>query len=236
MCQHGAAMNGPQDIGGLKVAGHVHVERDEPLFHEPWERNVFGASCGAIIKGLFSTDKFRSGIEQMHPVAYMVTSYYEKWLFTLEYNLLKAGVIAEEELEQRLREVAEDPAAPLPDREDQELLETINWLIPNSSAPHFEMENPPCFAIGESVRGRTIVADPHTRIPTYAMGKTGVIELVHDAFVLPDANVRDEEQAEYVYAVRFGARSLWPDADEGVSVLVDLWESYLEPSGEGESP
>ena len=67
------------------------------------------------------------------------------------------------------------------------------------------------------------------RIPLYAQGKIGTIEVVHEAFVFPDTNLAGEgENPEHVYAVRFRSRDLWPDADEGASVLVDLWESYLE--------
>ena len=55
------------------------------------------------------------------------------------------------------------------------------------------------------------------------------MHLVHEAFVFPDTNLRDEgENPEHVYAVGFRARDLWPDAEEDATVHVDLWESYLE--------
>ena len=57
------------------------------------------------------------------------------------------------------------------------------------------------------------------------------MHVVHEAFVFPDTNLRHEgENPQYVYAVRFRARDLWPDGDEDATVLVDLWESYLEPA------
>jgi hypothetical protein len=47
--------------------------------------------------------------------------------------------------------------------------------------------------------------------------------------VFPDTNLRNEgENPEHVYSVAFSARDLWPDGDEGATVHVDLWESYLE--------
>ena len=35
---------------------------------------------------------------------------------------------------------------------------------------------------------------------------------------------------EATYSVRFDAASLWRDGQRGVSVLVDLWDNYLEPA------
>jgi nitrile hydratase len=57
------------------------------------------------------------------------------------------------------------------------------------------------------------------------------VALVHPSFVLPDTNAhRQGENPEYVYAVRFSGRELWGgDADPGLAVHVDLFESYLEP-------
>jgi nitrile hydratase len=53
---------------------------------------------------------------------------------------------------------------------------------------------------------------------------------VHPSFVLPDSNAhRRGESPEYVYAVGFSGRELWgDDAEPGLSVHVDLFESYLE--------
>ena len=59
------------------------------------------------------------------------------------------------------------------------------------------------------------------------------MERVHPAFPQPDSNrVGAGERPEHVYAVRFAARELWPDADVGASIVVDLWESYLVPAEE----
>jgi nitrile hydratase len=60
-----------------------------------------------------------------------------------------------------------------------------------------------------------------------------MVRVVHEAFVFPDTNLRNEgENPEHVYSVAFAARDLWPDADEHTTVHVDLWESYLEPADE----
>ena len=39
------------------------------------------------------------------------------------------------------------------------------------------------------------------------------------------------ENPQWLYTVRFNARDLWgPDADPNLSVSVDAWEPYLEPT------
>jgi hypothetical protein len=48
----------------------------------------------------------------------------------------------------------------------------------------------------------------------------------HGSWQLPDAVVRGTAVQERVYAVRFAAEDLWGAGSH--SVVVDLWESYLE--------
>ena len=60
-----------------------------------------------------------------------------------------------------------------------------------------------------------------TRIPLHVLNVT---------YPLVDEVVRHgPESPQYIYAVGFPARDLWPDAEPGTEVCVDLWESYLEP-------
>ena len=104
-------------------------------------------------------------------------------------------------------------------------------LIENGASNARPVQQPPAFAAGDRVRGRELPESRHARIPRYAQGRVGTVEVVHEAFVFPDTNLSHAgENPEHVYAVRFRARELWPDADEQASVLVDLWESYLQPA------
>lgn len=223
------AMIGPHELGGRKL-GPVPIEQNEPVFHADWERAVFGAVISTIIKGAYNVDEFRSGIEQMDPDRYLAASYYEKWLFTLEYNLKRTGVLSDTEIAAQLARLRADPGLPLPERQDQKLLDTIDWLIPSGASSRREIGTAPRYRIGESVRGRFVQPAPHTRIPHYCQGKTGRVRRIHDAYPLPDEVVRHgPESPQYIYAIAFTARDLWPDAEVGTEVLVDLWESYLEP-------
>ncbi len=89
----------------------------------------------------------------------------------------------------------------------------------------------PRFAPGDVVRCRLAGHSGHTRMPGYVRGRGGVIHAHHCGHILPDASARGEKRAEHLYTVRFAASDLWPEAPGGRDcVLVDLWESYLEPA------
>ena len=146
---------------------------------------------------------------------------------TLEVNCVNAGVFSPEELEARIAEIAE--GAPLPVRDDPRLKQALEELVEQGASNARPVPREPRFRTGDRVRGRVFPDARHVRIPGYAQGKVGTVQVVHEAFVFPDTNLRDEgENPEHVYAVGFRARDLWPDADEDATVLVDLWESYLE--------
>lgn len=84
------------------------------------------------------------------------------------------------------------------------------------------------FRAGQLVRTRG--ADPahHTRLPRYARGKLGTIVEPEGTHPRPDEHSRGiDVPPEPVYAVRFSASELWAAGDH--AVVLDLWESYLEP-------
>jgi nitrile hydratase len=86
------------------------------------------------------------------------------------------------------------------------------------------------FAVGDAVAVRDIRPAGHTRVPRYVRGKRGVVVHVAPPFSFPDAAAHGlPRRAEPTYHVRFEASELWADAAEpNVSVVVDLWQSYLE--------
>jgi nitrile hydratase len=224
----------PQDLGGRRGFGRVPIEADEPVYHESWEAPVIAGILTTMMAGLYNLDEFRAGIDDLDPLSYLSVGYYGRWLHTLEVNCVKAGVFSEEDVEARVAELGERPDAPLPARNEPRIADELRELIATGASNAREVARPPAFQVGSRVRGRVLPDARHVRIPGYAQGKVGVVHVVHEAFVFPDANLRREgENPEHVYAVSFRARDLWPDADERATVLVDLWESYLEPA-EGE--
>ncbi len=82
------------------------------------------------------------------------------------------------------------------------------------------------FAAGDRVRARSADPDGHTRLPRYVRGHVGEVLEVRATWSVPDNVVRGVPRAEPVYAVRFGAAELWGSGRH--SVILDLWESYLE--------
>ncbi len=224
-------MNGVHDLGGMHGFGSVQAERNEPVFHRPWERKVFGIMVATMAQGMYNVDEFRFGIEQMDPVHYLESSYYEHWLETVQKNLIDKGLIKRPELEAKLRGLKKSGSAVVPKRRDPALAERL-IEIAHKGDDYMREPLVPHFAAGDRVRARNINPPTHTRLPRYVRGKTGVIERVRGTFVTPDTNaIGKGEQPQPVYSVRFNAKDLWGEQAEGNEVVyIDMWEKYLEPA------
>jgi nitrile hydratase beta subunit len=224
--------NGPHDVGGVKGFGPIDTTPDTAAYPEQWEGRCVAAIIGAIGGGAFNVDEFRARIEELPPAAYWSMGYYRRWYHTLERNLLVHGTLTAEEIAERMDAVAADGDG-LPQRDDPALMEAIEGLLEHGAPLHREAGAPPRFAVGDRVRTRRIeverLGEQHTRLPGYAQERSGIVERQYPAMTLPDANVRGEDRAEYLYAVSFAASDLWPDGDPRSRVSADLFESYLEP-------
>lgn len=225
-------MNSAHDVGGMHGFGPVDPERDEPVFHEPWEATVFAMSMAASCHGVGNQDEGRHAIEQMGNAAYLSTSYYEHWLAGLERTLDRHGVVSREELDARVEAVLRTPerfAAP-PVAGDDELARRLVEAV--RAQESFERDSGPAprFAVGDRVRTRNVHPAGHTRLPRYARGKLGEVVAHHGNHVFPDANAHGGgEDPQPLYGVRFSAPELWGDgASPGDWLHLDLWERYLE--------
>src|SRR3954454_10261994 len=114
-------MNGVHDMGGMHGFGPVEREENEPKYHAAWEARMHVLATSA--NGLYNIDEFRAGIEHMDPVAYLAASYYERWMATLETNLIAKGFLTPEEIEARHALYAADPARPVPRNDDPAITE-----------------------------------------------------------------------------------------------------------------
>src|SRR5262245_38218388 len=94
-------MNGVHDLGGTDGFGRVDVESDEPVFHHPWERVVFGLVAAMSGQRVTNVHAFRHAIERMAPAHYLSSSYYEHWLTALTTLLVEKGMLTVAELETR---------------------------------------------------------------------------------------------------------------------------------------
>ncbi len=89
----------------------------------------------------------------------------------------------------------------------------------------------PRFGPGDRVRVHGWHPPGHTRCPGYVRGTTGTVVRVDGTHSVPDIEAHGTARRyEPTYAVRFDAADLWQDGQHGVSVHVDLWDSYLEPA------
>jgi nitrile hydratase len=203
------------DLGGRQGFGPVVVEGGEPGYHARWEaatrvlfrvvlpRELPNGSDGAL----------RHAIERMDPVLYLTSSYYARWVTAAATLAVEAGIVTAAELEQRA-----GGSFPL---SRPVTAETI------TEAP----EGRSRFAVGDRVRVRGWHPRGHTRCPWYVRGHVGVVTRCDGPASLPDVEAHSEHRVqEATYSVRFDAKELWDDDGSGVTVNVDLWDSYVEPA------
>jgi len=98
-------MNGIHDLGGMHGMGPIAPPAVEPVFKFDWERTVFSLFAPAAVAADFNVDEFRHAIEQMDPVHYLESSYYEHWLASFETLMVEKGVLTQEELDTRYAEL-----------------------------------------------------------------------------------------------------------------------------------
>ncbi|MCP4318338.1 MAG: nitrile hydratase subunit beta [Hyphomicrobiales bacterium] len=219
-------MNGAQDLGGKMGFGPVDPEVDEPVFHAEWEKRALGVSLCSGALGLWNIGESRHARESLHPADYYSPSYYEIWIKALEKLLIRHGCVTLEELETgKVQTAAADGLKPLQ-------AEAVPAAIAGGGPCDRAIDAEAQFAVGDHVLVRNINPAGHTRIPTYAKGKTGVIEEVAGAFVFPDDNAHGRgENPQWLYRVVIEGRKLWgADTDDSLTVSIDAWESYLEPA------
>ena len=217
-------MNGIHDMGGMQDMGPIEVERNEPVFHAPWEARVY-----AMNRAMAATGKLKGGlrpaIESLSAIDYLSMSYYEKWLFSLTERMVAGGAVTRAELESG--RPAEGSAKSKP------AVLAADVAAYMQRTPQRRKEQIAArFQIGEHVRARNINPVTHTRLPRYARGKAGTIALDHGAFVFADTSAYSlGDKPQHLYSVRFSARDLWGDqAAPQDAVYLDLYDDYLEPA------
>jgi nitrile hydratase len=210
--------------------GAIQRESDEPVFHEPWESRVFGISMVGGGLPPITLDARRHGLERLPPVQYLSSSYYERWLARIDAALVEAGTLTREEIDRRMQEFAAEPDLPMPHREDPARADGIASTVRAGRPVTRKIRQKPRFAVGDKIVTRNLNLHGHTRLPRYTRGKHGVIVAHHGAHVFPDTNAHGlGENPQHLYTVRIAMRELWGgSAETNGSVLIDLWESYLE--------
>jgi nitrile hydratase subunit beta len=216
-------MNTVHDLGGLQNFGPVDAEPNEPIFHDDWERRVFGMTLAMGATRNWSLDQGRHARESLPPAKYLSSTYYEIWLEGLTKLMLERGLVTEEEI--RLGH-ARAPSAKVAVLTADKVAATLS----NRRATGRDATLPARFAAGDRVRTRNLHPRSHTRLPRYCRDKPGTIERLHGVHVFPDTNGSGGgEQPQWLYTVRFEARDLWGADTTASAVYVDCFEPYLEP-------
>jgi nitrile hydratase len=218
-------MDGVHDMGGMDGFGKVEVERDEPVFHAPWEGRVLAMQRAMGYAGAWHIDHSRFAQERLSPAAYLTVSYYQRWALAMEKNVLERGYADAQELEagHALR-----PGKTL----KRKLTPALVQEGMTRSSFYRQQQGPARFKIGDRVRAKNIHPKTHTRLPRYVRGHAGTIEMIHGCHMFPDSVAIDQgDNPQWLYTVVFEARELWgADADQTVKVSVDAFEPYLEPA------
>ena len=217
-------MDGPQDVGGRMGFGPLPLEANEPIFHGDWERRVLGLTlaCGAL--GHWTLDESRHARESLPPDIYYSASYYEIWLRALEQLLINHGEVAPNELADGHMC---QPGIRVGRRADSDRL---MGLVARGGPTERTAEVLPKFAVGDRVHTLNTHPETHTRLPSYARDKVGIVEAWRGAHVFPDSNAHGlGEDPQHLYTIAFDGQTLWgPDSDASLTVTVDAWEPYLE--------
>ena len=90
------------DMGG-DAAGPLPTEQHDFAL---WEKRVDALMIISAGKGYFTVDGLRRVLEDMGPDAFETMSYYERWIASVNQNLIEAGVYTTAELAARMSEVA----------------------------------------------------------------------------------------------------------------------------------
>ncbi len=226
-------MSRVHDMGGRFGDGPVEVDaKDAPVFKEDWHGRALALTLASAGLGQWNIDTSRHMRERLSPQDYTAFSYYEKWLAGVAGLLVETGVLSAHDLQSP---ESDAEAHPLADR--ALTADRVATVLASGGPADRPSDVAPQFKPGDKVRtvahaGNRFVDGGHTRLPSYAAGVEGEVVLYHGTHVFPDRSAHGLGEApEPLYAVAFPATSLWVIAeDDGDEVVLDLWQSYLEPA------
>ncbi len=113
-----------------------------------------------------------------------------------------------------------EPAFPEPQKPDYK---------PTAAGSLREVDGPPRFAVGDTVRTKDMHPSGPTKMPRYVRRRTGTVTAIQPAHLLPDTHaVFQGENPQHVYTVGFSSHELWGADAEDFTLHVELFESYLE--------
>lgn len=208
-------MDGVHDLGGLQGFGKVrHTINSlsyKPVYAEPWEYLGYSLLLlGHAHLKQYSVDEHRHAIERMEPLHYLSSSYFDRIMIGTATLLVEKGVLTHAELEE---------------------LAGGEYRLARPSGPGRASQPPrEPFAVGDTVVVRDEFVSGHVRAPGYVRGKRGVVmHRTTEKWPFPDSVGHARAAAmEPTYHVRFESRELWGETADEATVVVDLFEGYLD--------
>ncbi|MBI3526267.1 MAG: nitrile hydratase subunit beta [Betaproteobacteria bacterium] len=202
-------MDGIQDMGGLQGFGVIPPHTDERPFHAPWEPASYAVALLAAEKGLWTFDAGRHAIERIPARQYMSMTYFERVLCGMVTLSIEHGLVTREELEALA-------GGPIP-------------MALSMGPGHAVRSDHPGFKIGDHVIVRDLMPPGHIRAPNYVRGKKGrVVRIAPLARFPGEAGHGLPAHKEPSYHVQFVSKDLWEEAEDGATVVVDIYQSYLD--------
>ncbi len=215
-------MDGAHDLGGKHGFGAIDRSQQEH-FPRQWEQSVFALTLACGLQGKWNLDQSRSAREQMNPAHYLSSSYYEHWLYGLEFLLLDKGLVSHEELDSGVADPAHSFVPVARDR--------VRGMLEKGGSTLLESEVAALYQIGDMVEIHHEHPSYHTRVPGYIRGRTGKIILYHGAHIFPDTHaVTGEKEPQHLYTVQFDSAELWGhnSCEANSRICVDVFEPYIE--------
>ena len=213
---------------------------DEYVFKYSWHAKALAITLASGSLGEWTLDESRHARECLPPKDYKNFSYYERWLASLVNLLVNKKIVSLKEII-RFSKIFEkknslnylNKSFKLDKRAwpSQNVKKDLSIGSPSSRKINIE----PAFKEGDLVR--TVFKNPneikggHTRLPSYAMGKKGVISQYRGIHVFPDKNAHScGEEPLPLYTVEFTSSELWPLENENSHdiICLDLWEPYFQ--------
>ncbi|MEM7194422.1 MAG: nitrile hydratase subunit beta [Pseudomonadota bacterium] len=217
-------MNGAHDLGGSHGFGEID-RRQQVNFEHFWEQRVFGLTLACGMLGQWNLDQSRYAREDMHPVDYLSSSYYEHWLHGCERLMKERGLVTDSELQSGT--ASKDNAVMLEAIEP----DCVDRILKSGGPTLMETDQLAKFKPGDHVVVCNFHPKSHTRAPRYIRGHRGTVQAHRGAHIFPDQHALDGGRIPaHLYNVRFESETLWGEdaAEAGSAVYVDVFEPYLE--------
>jgi nitrile hydratase subunit beta len=216
-------MDGVDDVGGRQGFGPIDVTDADSPFHTDWEARAFGISKSVTSASGYSVDKFRYTREQLPPLEYLTSPYFEQWMRGAMAVLVGSGLVTPEELGAgRSNGSSPTDVGPPKSAEDAGAGTTATARFDGP------LDGSPAFVHGNRVLVDLNAPRGHTRLPQYIWGRSGKVIAYHGAHCVPDDNVRNVKTFEPLYTVAFGLGDLFEEHQGAADLInVEIWERFL---------